>query len=72
MIKFDIIVVGAGIAGSSFAYKISKYAKVLLIDKRANFDSIKGTKIFPEHNRPFINKVDWNDKAIFPRVHNII
>jgi len=69
---FDILVVGAGIAGTTFAFKTSKHAKVLLIDKRAQLDTIKGTKIFPEHNRPFINEVDWNDKKIFPRVHNII
>lgn len=69
---FDIIVIGAGIAGSTFALKTSKHAKVLLIDKKSKIDDIKGTKIFPEHNRPFISEVDWNDNQIFPRVHEII
>ena len=69
---FDIIVIGAGTAGLTFAFKTSKHAKVLLIDKRAQNDVVRGTKIFPEHNRPFINEVNWNDKEIFPRVHNII
>ena len=69
---FDIIVIGAGIAGATFAFKTSKYAKILLIDKRASKNLAKGTKIFPEHNRLFIDEVDWNNRDIFPRVHNIV
>ena len=31
---YDIIVIGAGAAGASFALKMSKYAKVLLVEKK--------------------------------------
>ncbi len=46
------------------------HAKTLLIEEK---DFSKGipikTNIFPEHNRPFIQEVDWNDKTIFPIPH---
>ena len=29
---YDVIIIGAGIAGATFASKISKYAKTLLIE----------------------------------------
>ncbi|MFX1390462.1 MAG: hypothetical protein ACFE9Z_10395 [Promethearchaeota archaeon] len=68
---YDVIIIGAGISGASFAAKISKYAKTLLIEAQ---DYKKGipirTNIFPEHNRPFINEeIDWENKTIFPTVH---
>ncbi len=69
---YDIIVIGAGVAGLTFAFKTSKYAEVLLLEARNRNELSKGTKVFPEHNRPFIKEVDWTNKEIFPRIHEII
>jgi len=69
---FDIIVVGAGAAGASFALKMSKYAKVLLVEAKEEGDFPKGTKVFPEHNKPFIKEINWENRNIFPRIHRII
>ncbi|MFW9827595.1 MAG: hypothetical protein ACFFEY_08390 [Candidatus Thorarchaeota archaeon] len=68
---YDVIVVGAGISGASFATKISKYAKTLLIEAQDYKKEIPiRTNIFPEHNRPFIKEeIDWENKAIFPNAH---
>ncbi len=68
---YDVIIIGAGIAGATFASKISKYAKTLLIETQDYHKEIPiKTNIFPEHNRPFIkDEIDWNNKKIFPSLH---
>ncbi|MFX1311789.1 MAG: NAD(P)/FAD-dependent oxidoreductase [Promethearchaeota archaeon] len=67
---YDVIIIGAGIAGASFASKISKYAKTLLIEAQDYKKEIPiKTNIFPEHNRPFINEIDWDNRTIFPCLH---
>lgn len=67
----DVIIIGAGISGSTFASKISKYAKTLLIEAQDYQKEIPlRTNIFPEHNKPFIeDQVDWENKSIFPTTH---
>ncbi len=66
---FDVIIIGAGISGSSFAQKISKHAKVLLIeaDDKINVR----TNVFPEHNRLFLNENEINieNRELFPCDH---
>lgn len=68
---FDIIIVGAGIAGAAFAHKVSKFAKVLVLE--AKDEKTKNeyllTNIFPEHNRTFLNDIDYSDRTIFPCIH---
>jgi flavin-dependent dehydrogenase len=68
---YDIIVVGAGIAGAAFAYKVSKFAKTLLIE--AEDETTKKnrllTNIFPQHNCPYLNDINYTDKMLFPCVH---
>ena len=67
---YDVIIVGAGISGASFASKISKYAKTLLIEAQDYRKQIPmRTNIFPEHNRPFIKEIEWEDREIFPCAH---
>jgi len=68
---YDLIIIGAGISGTSFASKISKYAKTLLIEAQDYKQEIPiRTNIFPEHNRPFIKEeIKWDDKNIFPSLH---
>jgi flavin-dependent dehydrogenase len=68
---YDVIIIGAGIAGTTFASKISKYAKTLLIESQDYKKEIPiRTNVFPEHNRPFIKEqIDWNNKNIFPSLH---
>ena len=68
---YDILIIGAGIAGATFATKISKYAKTLLIEAQDYKKEIPiRTNVFPEHNRPFIEEeIDWDDKSIFPCLH---
>ncbi len=67
----DVIIIGAGLAGATFALKISKFAKTLLIEAQDYHKEIpKRTNIFPEHNRPFIQEeIDWGNKKIFPCAH---
>ncbi len=67
---YDVAIIGAGVAGSSFALKIVNHAKTVLIEEQ-DFDKnipIR-TNIFAEHNRPYLKEVDWNDKNIFPIPH---
>ncbi|MBY9014201.1 MAG: NAD(P)/FAD-dependent oxidoreductase [Candidatus Lokiarchaeota archaeon] len=65
---YDFIVIGAGISGTSFAYKASKFAKTLLIESQDYQREIPvRTNIFAEHNKPFVDDVFWNDDSIFPR-----
>ncbi len=68
---YDVTIIGAGIAGATFAAKISKYAKTLLIEAQDYRKEIPlRTNIFPEHNRPFIEgEIDWENKVIFPSTH---
>ncbi len=68
---YDVIIIGAGIAGATFASKISKYAKTLLIEAQDYRKEIPiRTNIFPEHNKPFIkDEIDWENKIIFPTPH---
>ncbi len=68
---YDVVIIGAGIAGSTFAAKISKYAKTLLIEAQDYKKEIPiRTNIFPEHNHPFIEEeIEWDDKNIFPSLH---
>lgn len=64
---FDVVIVGSGVAGATFALKMVNHSKVLMIDEKNLEESIPiRTNIFPEHNRPFIPEVDWNNKEIFP------
>ncbi|MHA1914867.1 MAG: NAD(P)/FAD-dependent oxidoreductase [Promethearchaeota archaeon] len=68
---YDVIVVGAGLSGASFASKSSKYAKTLLIEAQDYEKEIPiRTNIFPEHNKPFIHEeINWDNKHIFPTPH---
>ncbi|MFX1238037.1 MAG: FAD-dependent oxidoreductase, partial [Promethearchaeota archaeon] len=66
---YDIIIVGAGIAGASLARKASEYAKTLLIEAKQEKDMIISTNIFAEHNKPFLQEVDYSDSTIFPHQH---
>ena len=68
---YDVIVIGAGISGASFAYKVSKYAKTLLVEAQDYDREIPvRTNIFAEHNKPFVDDIFWNDQSIFPRLFN--
>ncbi|MHA1106109.1 MAG: NAD(P)-binding protein [Promethearchaeota archaeon] len=70
---YDIIVIGAGICGASFAYKASKYAKVLLIEAQDYNKKIpERVNIFAEHNKPFIDDLIWKDEEVFPRPWNVL
>ncbi|MHA1671834.1 MAG: NAD(P)/FAD-dependent oxidoreductase [Promethearchaeota archaeon] len=65
---YDILVIGAGVCGASFACKASKYAKVLLIEAQDYNKKIpERVNIFAEHNKPFIDDHIWKDKEAFPR-----
>lgn len=65
---YDVIVIGAGTSGASFANKVSHFAKTLLIEAQDYNEEIpKRTNIFAEHNKPFIEDKFWNDESIFPR-----
>ena len=65
---YDIIVIGAGVCGASFAYKASKYAIVLLIEAQDYNSQIPvRTNIFAHHNKPFIDDIIWNDDSAFPK-----
>jgi len=68
---YDVIIIGAGVSGATFAAKVSKYANTMLIEAQDYQNEIPiRTNIFPEHNKPFIKEVlDWNDKKVFPNPH---
>ncbi|TFG26058.1 MAG: hypothetical protein EU532_10835 [Promethearchaeota archaeon] len=71
---FDIIIIGAGIAGATFAHKVSHFANTLLIeakDEKSKNEALL-TNIFPEHNCPFLNDIDYSDKTLFPCIHHKI
>ncbi len=69
---YDIIVIGAGVVGASFALKMSKYAKILIIEAKDENSLPKGTKVFPEHTHLFLKEINWENREIFPRIHKII
>ncbi|MFX0069683.1 MAG: NAD(P)/FAD-dependent oxidoreductase [Candidatus Hermodarchaeota archaeon] len=71
MNNYDIIVIGAGISGATFAHKVSKFANTLLIEAKDEKSKKESplTNIYPEHNRSFLDDVDYNDKTLFPCVH---
>ena len=65
---FDVLVIGAGISGATFAAKVSKFANTLLIEAKEEGDIHVSTNVFPEHNRPFLpEEISWQDKSLFPR-----
>lgn len=65
---YDVAVIGAGVTGTSFAYKTSKYAKVLLIDAKNYSKQIpERVNIFAQHNKPYVDDLFWNDKEAFPK-----
>ena len=65
---YDVIIIGAGVAGASFANKISRFAETLLIEAQDyNKEIPVRTNIFAEHNKPYIEEKFWNDQTIFPR-----
>ncbi|MFX1238231.1 MAG: hypothetical protein ACFFAS_04965 [Promethearchaeota archaeon] len=66
---YDIVIVGAGIAGASLVRKTSEYAKSLIIEARKENNPLVATNIFPEHNKPFLQEVDYSDSSIFPLFH---
>ncbi len=67
---FDVIVIGAGIAGATLASKVSKFAKTLLIEAKEEGNIPMTTNVFPEHNRPFLpEEINWQDKSLFPSSH---
>ena len=66
---YDVIIIGAGIAGATFASKTSKFARTLLIEAKEKNNLPKTTNVFPLHNQPFIPEIDWSDKQIFPKLH---
>ncbi|MFX1235830.1 MAG: hypothetical protein ACFFBY_14960, partial [Promethearchaeota archaeon] len=61
---YDVVVIGAGTSGASFANKVSQFAKTLLIEAQDYNNEIpKRTNIFAEHNKPFIEDKFWNDDS---------
>ena len=66
---YDIIIIGAGVTGTSFATKIVKHARVLLLEGLDIKQRPKSTNVFPFHNKPFLEDSEWEDKELFPCVH---
>ncbi len=67
---FDVIVIGAGIAGATCASKVSKFASTLLIEAKEEGNIPMTTNVFPEHNCPFLpEEINWQDKSLFPSSH---
>ncbi|MFX1276669.1 MAG: NAD(P)/FAD-dependent oxidoreductase [Promethearchaeota archaeon] len=66
---YDVIVIGAGISGATFAYKASKFSNAMLIEARSKNDLPVSTNIFAEHNKAFLTEFDYSDKSIFPVIH---
>jgi len=59
---YDVIVIGAGISGATFACKASKFAKTLLIEAREEKNLAVTTNVYAEHNKRFLHEVDYSDK----------
>jgi len=66
---YDIIVIGAGISGATFAFKASKFAKTLLIEAKEEKNLAVTTNVYAEHNKRFLHEVDYSDKSMFPLPH---
>ena len=66
---YDVIVIGAGISGATFACKASKFAKTLLIEAREEKNLAVTTNVYAEHNKRFLHEVDYSDKSMFPLPH---
>ncbi|MFO8020745.1 MAG: hypothetical protein R6U96_19130 [Promethearchaeia archaeon] len=66
--QYDIIIIGAGLAGAVAANKCSKFANALLLDAHNDIESLPvKTNLFIGHNRPFVADLDLNyqDHSIF-------
>lgn len=67
--NFEIVIIGAGISGASFANKIVKFAKTLLLDAQDISQRPKSTNIFPFHNKSYIEESEWANEELFPTYH---
>ena len=56
---YDVIVIGAGISGATFACKISKFAKTLLIEANEEKNLPITTNVYAEHNKRFLYEIDY-------------
>jgi flavin-dependent dehydrogenase len=69
---YDVIIIGAGVTGATFASKIVKYANTLLIDTHKDLNSLPvRVNLMPEHNKPFMKdiNINWSDQSLFPHKH---
>ena len=66
---YDVIVIGAGISGATFAFKSSNFAKTLLIEAKEEQNLAVTTNVYAEHNKRFLHEVDYSDKSMFPLPH---
>ncbi len=67
---YPVIIVGAGLAGASAFYHLSKFTEVLLIEKRAKFfeTPYKKVRVICAHTNQWIPDVlNLNDEDIFPK-----
>ncbi len=64
---YDFIIIGSGIAGTSFAHRIAGHTNALLIE--ANEKIHIRTNVFPEHNREYLNGVNMENPKLFPCDH---
>ena len=57
---YDVIVIGAGVTGTTFASKIGKFANTLLIDDHKDVYSLPvKVNLMPEHNTPFFESINF-------------
>ena len=72
--KYDFIVIGAGLAGSYFTYLASKFSSVLLVDKVSLQRETPIYNIFEQHNNQFFEDGDFplDNEDIFTLDHNEI
>lgn len=69
---YDLIIIGAGLAGTCCGAKTSKFCKTLLIDAHENEDNLPiKTNLFIKHNFPFVEdlNLDYSDQDIFSKDH---
>lgn len=69
---YDIIIIGAGLAGAVAAYKCSKFSKTLLLDAHPSIGELPvKTNLFIKHNQPFVEdlNLDYNNRDIFSLDH---
>ena len=70
--KWDCIIIGAGVAGATLANKLSGHGDTLLIDDHSNEKEFPvKTNLFVEHNKPYVRDLDlnWEDETIFSIPH---